>query len=274
MPDHPIRLIATDLDGTLLDSRGIIPDRNIRAIRAARERGVAVAVATGRFPENAYLKMEDFGLRCPVIGVNGARTLDENLRQLTEHVMDPAAAERVLETVLSFGAECFMFAHRAICTCREGGQHHSELSQKSRVEAMGFTYYHGIREARMMASKPVHKFYIRNSVPLTSVREALEQIPDIQITQSGECNIEVMPKGIDKGLGIREYAGILGVPMDCVMALGDECNDIPMLEAAGWSVAMGNACPAARDAARFVTGTNDQCGFAQAVERLVLGGAP
>lgn len=270
MPEKPVRLIATDMDGTLLDDRGKLPKENIRAIRRAREAGITVAICTGRFPENAYLLLQDYDLCCPIIGVNGGRTVDEELHTLTEHIMDPSAAARVLETVLDFGAQCFIFGHRFICTCREGGHHHSELSHGDRVCALGFTYYHGQEDARACVTKTVHKFYVCNNVPLGPVRDALQGIPDTEITQSGDYNIEVMPRGIDKGLGVREFATHVGIPMSQVMALGDENNDIPMLRAAGYGVAVGNACPAAKAAARFVTGTNSQCGFAQAVERYVL----
>ena len=273
MPDQPIRLIVTDIDGTLLDDRGKLPQENIRAIRKARERGIVVAICTGRFPENAYLLLEDYNLRCPIIGANGGRTVDKDLRTLTEHTMDPSAAAQVLDTVLTFGAQCFIFGRRFVCTCKEGGHHHSELSHGDRIRALGFTYYHGPQNARACVKTSVYKFYVCNDVPLEPIREALWMIPDTEITQSGEYNIEVMPKGINKGLGVKEFAAHLGIPMCQVMALGDENNDIPMLRAAGCGVAVGNACAAAKAAARYVTDTNSQCGFAQAVERYALNGA-
>ena len=83
-------------------------------------------------------------------------------------------------------------------------------------------------------------------------------------------NIEIMPAGMDKGKGVRDMARAMGVSMDQVMALGDENNDIPMLRAAGFGVAMGNASEETKNAARFITASNAEEGFALALETYVL----
>lgn len=266
----PIRLIATDVDGTLLNSRGVIPEDNLRAIRAAQEKGVTVAIASGRFPENVYVLLEDYGLSCPVIGTNGAKTTDARLHTLSEHFMLPHAAMDVHDTLTALGADYFIFAHDQICTARQGHFHHTELSQGKRIEALGLSYSHGPEAALACCQGQVQKFFVCDTTPLAPVRAALARIPEIELTQSGEHNIEVMPRGVDKGRGVRDLAAALGIPLSQVMTLGDQENDIPMLRAAGYGVAMGNACPAAKAAARFVTGINDESGFARALERYAL----
>lgn len=269
--DHmPIRLIATDIDGTLLNGSGRIPERNLRAIHSAQEKGITVAISSGRFPENVYILLEGYGLRCPIIGDNGGRLTDENLHVLTDHVMDTKAAQRVLEILLSFGSDYFIFGDRMICTSDDKIVHHSELSQGSRMRELGFTYFHGTADARQAVLQSVHKFFVCDNVPLEPVRLALQQVDGILLTRSGIHNIEIMPAGVDKGSGIRDMARLLGVPMEQVMALGDEGNDIPMLKAAGYGIAMGNASEEAKAAARYVTDTNENCGFAKAIERYAL----
>ena len=270
MLDLPIRLIATDIDGTLSNGHGKIPERNIRAIERAREKGIVFAVASGRFAENVYLLMEDCGIRCPVVGTNGARIVDENLKTLSEHRMNPNAARQVVEALIDYGTEYFIFSDRAICIGSQTGVHHSELSQGDRVRALGFTYYHGPDEARALAERCVHKFFITNQKPLEPIREALRGISGIDLTQSAANNIEVMPQGVDKGKGVRDLADLYGIPMSQVMTLGDESNDIPMLKAAGYGVAMGNGSDEAKAAARFITGSNKDCGFAEAIEKYAL----
>ncbi len=270
MTIKPIRLIATDVDGTLLNDGGVIPERNLRAIQAAQEKGITVAISSGRFPENVYLLLEDYQLRLPIIGANGGRITDENLRTLSEHEMPSPTAREVLELLIDVKADFFIFGHRALCVSRKDGVHHSELSQGERVTRLGFSYYRGIEEARAFVNRSVYKFFICNNVPLAPLRETLKTIKGIEITQSNERNIEVMPAGINKAMGVRELAGILGVPMDRVMTLGDESNDVPMLRCAGFGVAMGNGSEEAKAAARYVTADNNQCGFAQAVEKYAL----
>lgn len=266
----PIRLIATDVDGTLLNSQGIIPEDNLRVIRAAQAKGITVAIASGRFPENIYVLLEDYGLSCPIIGTNGAKTTDAHLRILSQHFMQPQAVLAVHDTLTALGAEYFIFAHDHICTAWQGGVHHTELSQRERIEALGVSYSHGPEAAVACCQGRVQKFFVCGSVPLAPVRSALANIPDIELTQSSERNIEIMPRGVDKGLGVRDLAALLGVPLSQVMTLGDQENDIPMIQAVGYGVAMGNACPTVKAAARFVTGTNNECGFAQAIEKYAL----
>ena len=270
MDQLPIRLIATDIDGTLLDKKGRIPERNLRAIHLAQEKGITVAISSGRFPENVYILLEEYGLRCPIIGDNGGRLTDESLHVLADHVMDTKAAQQVLDILLSFGSEYFIFGDRMICTSSAEVVHHSELSQGVRMKELGFTYFHGTEEAHQAVKHSVHKFFVFDNVPLEPVRRALQQVDGILLTRSGIHNIEVMPAGVDKSSGIRDMAELLGVSMDQVMALGDEGNDIPMLRAAGYGVAMGNASEEAKAAARFVTDTNENCGFAKAIERYAL----
>ena len=270
MTELPVKLIATDIDGTLLNSRGEMPDRNRQAIISAQSKGITVAIASGRFPENVYILLERYGLSCPIIGDNGGRITDENLRVLSERPMEISAAQGVLEVLLAFGSDYFIFGGKTIGTSSAQVVHHSELSQGDRMKELGFRYYHGREEARELVRQPVHKFFVCDNVPLEPVRKALLSVPGISLTRSGVHNIEVMPFGVDKGSGIRDYSALLNLSTDQVMALGDEENDIPMLKAAGYGVAMGNGSDAAKAAARYVTDTHDQCGFAKAIEKYAL----
>lgn len=267
----PIKLIATDIDGTLLSPQRIITERSLRAIRAAREKGITVAIATGRFPENAYLMLEDYGLRLPIVGVNGARIVDEGLREIANHSMDPEAVRETIGVLMNLGSDFFIFGDHAICTSTVERKHHSELSRGDRLREMGFRYYHGREEvADFVQRHTVYKFFVCGNVPLPVVREALSAVKGIDLTQSWVDNIEIMPAGIDKGRGVRDMAEAMGLSMDQVMALGDQDNDIPMLKAAGWGVAMGNASEETKRAARFVTASCAEEGFAKALETYAL----
>ncbi len=266
----PIKLIATDIDGTLVSNQGIITERSLRAIRAAREKGIAVAIASGRFPENAYLLLEDYGLRLPIIGVNGARCVDENLRELSSHAMAPEAVRQVLNVLLATEADFFIFGDHAVCAATRERKHHSELSQGDRVKALGFQYYHGREEVEACIRHTVYKFFVCDNVPLPPLRQVLAGIRGIDLTQSWYNNIEIMPSGVDKGLGVRDMARAMGISMDAVMTLGDQSNDISMLKAAGFGVAMGNASEETKSAARFVTASYAEEGFAKALETYAL----
>lgn len=262
-------LIATDIDGTLLGSHGILPEENIRAIHYAQENHVIVSIASGRFPENVYFLLTDHGLRCPIIGSNGAQIVDEELNVLASHTMSGKTGTAIRTLLEAEGANYFVFGPSFICTSQENQLHHSELSQGNRLAALGVQYYHGLAETAECCRQPVQKFFVCNNVPLKPLREKLRAIPGILLTQSSPTNIEIMPEGVDKGQGLRDLAALLGIPMTRTMALGDEGNDIAMLQAAAYGTAMGNASDAAKAAARFLTGSNTEGGWAKAVIRFV-----
>lgn len=270
--DCPIRLIATDIDGTLLNSHGVLPPENLQAIQAAQQLGITVAIASGRFPENVYCLLQHYGLVCPILGTNGGRIVDENLRPLAEHPMTTRAAVAVQTVLDQAGADYFAFGSNFVCSSNPAMRHHSELSDGEKITALGLSYRHGPEAARESCARDnIYKFFVCDNVPFAPLRAALGKIEGISLTQSSPRNIEVMPEGVDKGQGVKEFAGLLGVPLSQVMTLGDQENDIPMLRTAGYGVAMGNASPETKAAAAFVTGTNDKAGFAAAVRWYALG---
>ena len=266
----PVRLIATDIDGTLLNPENKIPEENIRAIRDAQAKGISVAIATGRFPENAFLLLREYGLSCFIIGGNGAHITDAKLNRVHEEYIDPAAVLAVRALLEKMDAEYFLFGDYWLCTSDAMLRHHSEINYGAEVESMGFRYYHGKEATAACQWKPVYKFYVYSSHPLPPLREALGKIPGISLTRSGPMNIEVMPEGVDKAKGVAALARHLGIPLEQVMTLGDEENDIPMLKIAGYGVAMGNGSQEAKAAARFVTDTNGNGGFAKAIRKYAL----
>ncbi len=267
----PIRLIAADVDGTLLNDQEIMTDRSLRAIRAAQGKGIVFAIASGRYPENVYVLLRDYGLSCPIIGSNGARVIDENRRKIADHPMDRSAALAVFSILRVCGADFFLFGEDALCTSRPGLIHHSEREYGGRIPALGFSYLRGEAQVlRMIQEETVYKFYVCGNVPLPPVREALRAVPRVELTRSSPFNLEAMPQGVDKARGVADLAAALGIPLAQVMTLGDEDNDLSMIRAAGYGVAMGNADERIRRAAAYVTDTNQNDGLARAIERLAL----
>jgi len=134
-------------------------------------------------------------------------------------------------------------------------------------------YYYG-REACLDAVKhPIYKFYVYHSEgghSLGEIREALDCVPTHSLTQSSANNIEIMPSNISKGTGLRDLAERLEIEPENILALGDQLNDVPMLEFAGISVAMGNAAQAVKDTAVHLTASNMDDGVAEAIHRFCL----
>lgn len=269
-----IRLIVMDIDGTLLGSDGVIPAENIRAIKEAQRRGVIVGIASGRIAGNVLCLMERSGLRCPVISLNGGRVADENNVTLHQQFMEPSSAQAIFDVIdrhrtnYNIMGDGFLYTRRSEALTSQW-----ELAFADELHRFNVQYVRNTGEGALYASRPVNKFVLFDTDELEDMRRELQPIPHITLTRSAASNIEIMPEGVDKATGLEVLARHFGIPMACTMALGDEGNDLPMLERAGWGVAMGNGSDAAKAAAKAVTDTNDRAGVAQAIDRYVLGKA-
>lgn len=288
----PIRLLALDLDGTLLNSRGRLTERNARAVAAARERGVRVAVVTGRRFRDARPMALEVGVDVPLISHNGA---------LTRHA-------RTLETIALFPLPVAA-ARKALSIGRAAGTIPLVSDDREGQDGLGVLVYdtlsgdnpalmkymawarrlHGddgaVRETPSLESyldhDPVHLTFSGGCGLLN------ELYAQLQRALGGEAKIlstmypkldfgllDVLHPSASKGAGVAAAASELDISPDEVMAIGDNFNDLEMLRYAGTGVVMGNAEASLREAAGLhTTAANDEDGVALAIERFILGNA-
>lgn len=272
-----IRLIAADMDGTLLNSRSQLTDFTISAIHEAQAKGIIFAICSGRYLENIQILLEDAGIDCPIVALNGCVVQDGKKRVHTE-LMPAVTVSRLYEAFERANASYYLFGPQSVTTRRLGQRHHSEISYARRLEEKwGVTFSKG-KEAACAASKQDQfKYFVYQDFESCTMDEALEAakgIPGIAFTKSGSNSFEVMPMHVDKRTGIEHLAAYLNIPMQEVMTLGDHDNDVPMLKAAGLGVAMGNAVEDAKRAAHVITEYNDDDGAAKAIIRFALQPSP
>lgn len=283
-----IRLIALDLDGTLLDSRGEVSARNRRALAAAREKGVAVALVTGRRFRDARPLALELGLDVPVIAHNGA---------LTKHA-------RTLETV----AAILMPRESAHACIRLGRAHGADALVSDDHLGAGVLVYDHISEGNEALAKyiawsrrcvgeeaaaaircvpsledyldhdPLHVAFSGNcaAIERLSVEMARELGADVKLlltlySKQDFALLDILHPSVSKGAGLAAVAAEQNLSREEVMAVGDNLNDLEMLEYAGTGVRMGNAEPSLHGREDFhATATNDEDGVALAIERFVL----
>jgi HAD superfamily hydrolase (TIGR01484 family) len=261
-----IRLIATDIDGTLLNSENLLPAANRRALDQALEQDVQIALVTARKRRSAYVVAEQLGFPCACIAHNGARTWDWQGRELRHLVIDFALAQEIARfadrhaiplilTVDEINLYSPAYPLRTEFRGSEDRQVASTLdalsSPPTRVIATGAAGVDLLCEAFGSApdSIVVHRYYSREG----SVASAV-------LTHPRATKEDALAQLVEQ----------IGVRPDEVLTLGDAEADAGMLRWAGVGVAMGNAMPEARAAADWIAPTHDEAGLAAAIERFVL----
>ncbi len=274
-----IRLIATDMDGTLLihGLRGI-PKQNLRALKRAEDSGVHVALCSGRMPEDMSFYASDAGLQAHILALNGSYCLDAPhgtcVSDRTMRSEDAMALRRLLDRYPGLHYEFFGADELVINAVPSDdwevnvGTHLRRPGGKTRI---ALSLAEGMD---LLLARGVNKLVVVDEA-MTGVleqirREIARNLPGVEVSSSWCNNLEIMPRGVNKGAAVQALAQRLGIPMDQVMTLGDNENDIPMLACAGVGVAVENATPGALAAARYRVASNERFGVAEAVRRFVL----
>jgi hypothetical protein len=284
-----IRLLALDLDGTLLNSRGKISEQNLHAIRAAEEKGVLVTIATGRRFRDARPVGLEAELNAPLITHNGALTkYAQTLETVNAAILNQPEAREVLCVGRKFCAD-------AMVSCDPRGK--------------GLLLYDNVSES----NEPLQK-YIAWSRRLhgdeaeeamrhvSSLEEVLHSVEIVHISFSGSCAsmvelqaalenelgdavkvlatvysaqnftlLDILHAEASKGYGLKKFAEFRHIKPEEIMAMGDNFNDFEMLEFVGLPVVMGNASPELLENPKYETTlSNDESGVAAAIERFIL----
>lgn len=283
-----MRLIASDLDGTLLNDKGVVSQANAKAIRTAMEKGIQFVVATGRSYDSASKLLQAVGISCPIISLNGSSTFDSNHQLLREIVMDPTVCQKVISVcqkndiyielftnsgVYSTGKDQFMEVltqmFKSVYVHSTDDEIRNIIELRLQNEKVQFvpTYEEILSNEKIKIYKIL--CFSVNEESLRSTNKELANEPGMIITSSGDMNLEFNHPNAQKGIALKEFANSLGIEMKDVMALGDNLNDKSMLEQAGRGVAMGNAAEEIKELCRYITKTNSEDGVAYAIEEML-----
>ena len=272
-----IRLIAFDLDGTLLTTDKVLTPENEAALRAAAEAGTILVPATGRFYGGMPEALRALPYIRYAITINGALVYDaaEDRAVFRAEIPWRRAVELMtyLDT-LPVIYDCYMDnwgwmtrAHYDQAERYAPHRHSLEMLKtlrtpvpelKAHLEQVG----HDVQKIMMFFRDP--------ALRIASLRELAERFPDLAVSSSIPRNLEINSLEAQKGPALLRLAARLGIAPEQTMAFGDDLNDVSMLRAAGIGVAMGNACPEAKAAAALVTASCDENGVAQALDRLLF----
>lgn len=266
------RLIAVDVDGTLLDSAHTLSPRVRRSVRAARRSGMHIALATGKLLRSVADLVDELDLDGPQITCNGAAIMSARDGETLEfwpleESASSAALRAIREADPTLGIAWYTTdtiytdAPRGPLDDILGAYHEPPIRHVPQLD-------HTLPPPAklLVTGTPERLAALRAAVTprLTGITQIMTTTPDF---------LEFFGLTIDKGVALQTIMRSMGVTRDEVVALGDGENDMPLLAAAGASVAMANAVPALRGQARFVTASNDADGVALVIESILAGRA-
>lgn len=274
----PIRLIAIDIDGTLLDSQFKIPSANISALRRAHELGIEIVLVTGRRHSFALPIAEMLGFNVSLISSNGAVTRSLQGELFHRDLLPSATARKLIRHMEPFRGNAvvtFDIETRGALVLERADELHHSISRWLEKNAPFLEYRIPLEDC--LTTDPVQAMYC-GTVP--RMREAEKHLKlaalDHQITvlkteytHRDLCMFDVLNYACSKGHAVERWAAHRQIPRDQIMAIGDNYNDREMLEYAGVPVVMANASEELKQLGWTVTLSNDEGGVAAAVERVL-----
>lgn len=284
-----IKLLALDLDGTLLDSRGAIPDANKEAIRAAEEKGVLVTIATGRRFRDARPVGLGLELNAPLITHNGALLkYAESLETVAFSLLNKATSLEIIRVGKEFGGDALVSSdptgkgtlmYDRVSDDNIPLQKYVSWSKRLHGDEAEHAIVHVERlEDELDSAEVIHISFSGSCDSMAAMADVLGEELGSTVTLLSTIYplldftlIDILPPDASKGVGLEKLAAINGLTSENVMSIGDNFNDLAMLEFAGTPIVMGNADPKLLERPEFYTTvSNDESGVAAAIERFIL----
>jgi 5-amino-6-(5-phospho-D-ribitylamino)uracil phosphatase len=282
----PIKLIAMDLDGTLLNSQSQVPEENARAIAEAASRGIEIVIVTGRRYHSARMIVDALPCELHLIVNNGALIKSKGGETHQRTLLPADVARRVIEAALEFRSSASVVFDRP-------RENQVVLETVDWDDPFRGGYFRRSREFVAQVSPLTACLEGTNGTPpedpiqvmfvglCQTVRDALEKLQRLDFADQYMLSfteyltrdisvLDVLARGVSKGAALAEWARHRGIRREEVMAIGDNWNDRDMLEFAGLPVVMGNCVDVLKSQGWTLTLTNDEDGLAEAIRRYAL----
>ncbi len=283
-----MKVIASDMDGTLLTPAQEVTAENKAAILEAQSKGVEVVIATGRSYEEARYVLDKAGIECPIICANGAEVRSKEGIVLEANPLSDQEAREAAALLLQNGVYFEVYTNKGTYTNDEDKavtiiadiifSANPEIPMekvmkgaKQRVEA---GLVHKVEDYEDLFEHSEYKIYKLlgfsfDRKALGAAHDQVGALVGLEVTSSGRENIEITSRHAQKGIALEAFVKGMGYSLEETMAIGDNFNDASMLRIAGKSVAMGNAAEEIKAMCDEITGTNEESGVSKAI-RAVL----
>lgn len=266
-----ILLVISDVDGTLVTSDKRLTERSRVAVSQLGAAGIGFSIVSSRPPFGLRMLVEPLRLRLPIGAYNGGALVLPNLTILEQRLLPPAAAREAMAVLRAFSVDIWAFAGDRWLVENPDAAYVEREERTIHVRPTVVEHLDGHLDA-VGKIVGVSDDFARLAACEPAARRALG--PSASVSRSQLYYLDVTPAGTDKGVVVEALARRLGIVTAAIATLGDMENDVAMFRKSGFSIAMGNASAEAKRHADATTLSNDEDGFAAAVERLILPRAP
>lgn len=272
------KMIAMDMDGTLLTTDKVVSQGNKEILKKAADMGIKLVICTGRIFTSAWVYADLIGTEAPIIASNGAYIREKDRDEVIYMKTLPKEdIFKVVKIVKDYGfyphlfSSDTIFTEKIIFTSKMYDKQNESLPSQKKVKiVITDDLEKTIEENYQIILKIVIVSEMDEIEKLNKLRNKIENKIDASIVASAANNFEIMYKGISKGNAVKILGDIYGISPEETICIGDNENDISMIEYAGLGVAMENATDGLKAAADYVTDTNDNDGVAKAIEKFVF----
>jgi Cof subfamily protein (haloacid dehalogenase superfamily) len=261
-----IALVVSDVDGTLLKKDKTLTDAARTAAGRLSDAGIGFTIVSSRPTIGMQFLVEPLGIKLPIGAFNGSSIVDPQMNPVEQQLIPKSAVERSLDILNQFGVDIWLFTNDQWLTRNGAGDYVSHEQRTIRHDpaiVSDFTPYLA-RACKIVGSSSDPDLLIR-------CEAAMQQALGMQATavRSQTYYLDITPPGCDKGTFVQATARRLGIATDAVATIGDMHNDVAMFKVSGVSFAMGNASDEIKRQATHVTASNEEQGFAKAIEMIL-----
>ena len=263
-----IRLVIADVDGTLVTQDKILTVRAIEAVKHLRDAGVAFSITSGRPPLGLKMLIQPLGLTEPIAAFNGGVFVHPDLSVLQRSFVPANIAVKVLEAIARHRLDCWVYTNHDWLVRDSNAPHvaHEQWTVKFAPSVVSEFDSHLDHVAKIVGVSDDYAAVTRCEADVQ--RDCGN---DVSAARSQPYYLDVTHPDANKGRVVAVLSQTLSIPPLQIATIGDMPNDVLMFQKSGVSIAMGNASPEVRRQARFVTASNEDEGFANAVEAFILG---
>jgi Cof subfamily protein (haloacid dehalogenase superfamily) len=267
MTPSDIRFMLADVDGTLVTQDKILTDRAVAAVKSLKKAGIGFAITSGRPPRGMAMLVEPLDLQTPIAAFNGGLLVNRDMSVIEQQCVPGDLVVPIADLMHSFQLSVWIYRGADWYVPDLKGPHVAREAWTVKFDPMLMTGLDGLTEnvVKIVGVSDDHDAVARAS------DAAHDRFGDhVTAAASQPYYLDVTHPDANKGWVVKYMAEKYGIPSEKIATIGDMPNDVLMFEHSGLSIAMGNASPEVQQAALKVTDTNENEGFAKAVERFVL----